>query len=178
MGGEEALLKAVKGRKKGVHKVLDATAGFGADAFLLASRGMEVTMVERDPNLCLLLEDALERGRTISQLKETLGRLCLVPSDHLGFLRNLAPNRFDVVSLDPMFPERKGAALPSKEMQALRQLVGGSSQPEEETELLELALRAASRVVIKRPRKAPPFGGRVARSQMIGRSCRFDIYGR
>ncbi len=139
---------------------------------------MDVTMVEKEPHLCLLLEDALQRGSKYSHLGETLARLHLLRGDSLALLRESLPDRFDVVTLDPMFPERKGAALPSKGMQALRQLVGAGLLPEEEAELLELARHVAPRVVVKRPRRAPPFGGVEARSRRLGRSCRFDIYGR
>lgn len=176
-GGGESLVRAVRGRRKGPLKVLDATAGFGVDAFVLASHGMDVTMMEREPNLCLLLEDGLQRGLRLPSLGEVMGRLRLQQGDSLILLRGTLPGQFDVVSLDPMFPERKGAALPSKEMQALRQLVGAAPLPEEEAEFLECARKVASRVVVKRPKRAPPFGGMEPRSQRLGRSCRFDIYG-
>ena len=43
--------------------VLDATAGLGRDAFLLASLGCTVTMMERQVPVAALLDDGLSRGK-------------------------------------------------------------------------------------------------------------------
>ena len=53
----EYVVRAVLGRKKTTQPltVLDATAGFGHDAFLLAAAGCQVTLVEQMPLLAYLL---------------------------------------------------------------------------------------------------------------------------
>ncbi len=175
-GGSEALVKAVRGSQKGTLRVLDATGGLGTDAFLLACHGMKVTMLEKDPNLCLLLQDGLERAKALPHLKNILEGLHLVQTDSLVFLEELPPGRFDVVYLDPMFPERGGAALPGKEMQILRRLLSDPPPPDEEKVLLERARRAVKRVVVKRPKNAPPLGGIPAPFQRMEKRCRFDLY--
>ena len=52
------------GLKKRTPSVLDATAGLGRDAMLLASLSCSVTAVERSPILGAMLRDALERAAT------------------------------------------------------------------------------------------------------------------
>ena len=53
----------VKGGKR--PSVLDATAGLGKDAFLLASFGCSVSLLERSALIHALLEDGLERQRLL-----------------------------------------------------------------------------------------------------------------
>ena len=60
--GGEAISKAV-GIKKG-HRpnIVDATAGWGRDAFVLATMGCRVHMMERSEVIAKLLEDGLRRA--------------------------------------------------------------------------------------------------------------------
>lgn len=59
--GEENIVKAAKIRGKDKLKILDATAGLGEDAFLLAAAGHDVDMYESDPVIVSLLVDGMER---------------------------------------------------------------------------------------------------------------------
>lgn len=54
----EMLVKAAKSDKEG-RKAIDATAGMGEDAFLLAAQGYEVTLYEQNPVIAALLKDAI-----------------------------------------------------------------------------------------------------------------------
>ncbi len=163
---KEPLAKAVGVSGAGASlTVLDATAGVGRDAYLLASLGCQVTMLERSPVLAALLEDALER------LSEDVS-LTLIYQDACDFMKTCdAP---DVVYLDPMFPEKKKSALVKKDMQLLQRMVGYS---EDETKLISLALEVAkSRVVVKRPQWAAPLDNRKPHWQIKGKRYRFDVY--
>ena len=63
-GGKGQMIAKAVGLNKGfVPTILDATAGLGADAFVLASLGCEVKMIERSPLARLLLADGLERAK-------------------------------------------------------------------------------------------------------------------
>ena len=58
----EHVVRAVVGRKSmadGLH-VVDAMAGFGVDATMLAAAGCQVTMIERLPLLAMLLDQGLQ----------------------------------------------------------------------------------------------------------------------
>src|SRR5688572_20080391 len=62
-GGRGQPIARAIGLKPGVKppSVIDATAGLGRDAFVLACLGCEVTLLERSPTVAALLRDALER---------------------------------------------------------------------------------------------------------------------
>jgi 16S rRNA (guanine1516-N2)-methyltransferase len=64
--------------------------------------------------------------------------------------------------------------LVKKEMRLFKPLVGEDADA---PELLEAALLLAShRVVVKRPRKAPPIAGSKPAYALEGKSSRYDIY--
>ncbi|MBZ4777536.1 class I SAM-dependent methyltransferase, partial [Salmonella enterica subsp. enterica serovar Typhimurium] len=61
-GRGEAVAKAVGIEGDYLPDVVDATAGLGRDAFVLASVGCRVRMLERNPVVAALLDDGLTRG--------------------------------------------------------------------------------------------------------------------
>lgn len=178
-GGKGQMIAKAVGVKAGVYpQVLDLTAGLGRDGFVLASLGCRVTLVERSPVVGLLLEDGLMRARAQAKdpaLVETLQRMELIQREGCDYLANLDAEQLpDVIYLDPMFPEREKSAQVKKEMQAFHQLVG---RDEDAADLLGAALeKARYRVLVKRPRKAPPLAGRPPSYELSGKSSRYDIY--
>jgi 16S rRNA (guanine1516-N2)-methyltransferase len=159
-------------RTKSAPHVLDATAGFGEDAWLLASLGCTVTAVERHPVVAALLADGLRRaGETMPQVA---GRIRIVCANAHELMRSgdfdHAP---DVVYLDPMFPTKRKSALERKPMRLLRRLVG----PDEDAgELVQLARDVAQRrVVVKRPPHGPTLVDEPA-AMHKGKSVRYDVY--
>lgn len=158
--------------------VADLTAGLGEDAFVLAGLGARVVMLERHPVVGALLEDGLRRARQLAETAATaaaIERMELILGDACAWLQartgQLCP---DVIYLDPMFPERGKSARVRKEMQALQRIVGGD---EDSAALFELALdRARYRVVVKRPRHAPPVAPHPVSFTVSGRSTRYDVY--
>ena len=157
------------GRPRGL--VVDATAGLGGDAFLLAVAGFEVLAVERHPEVFEALAEGLERAEADPKLSRWLGgRLRLRLADARDVLEELVD--VSAVHVDPMFPEKRKAALPPKDIQQLRRLVGADEDAEE---LVSVARRVAPRVAVKRPRKAPPLVlGPDATIQ--GKLARYDVY--
>lgn len=186
---EEALSRPRPGRDllwravlSGSARVVDATAGLGADAFHLAAKGAEVVMIERAPALLALLSDALRRaaGDELGEgARAAAARLELVPGDAREMIVDRAlVGEAQVVYLDPMYPRRaKGTrSLPGKEMALLREALGAMSEAEE-SELLATALRAATRrVVVKRPAGAEPLAGVRPSGALSGSTTRYDIY--
>jgi 16S rRNA (guanine1516-N2)-methyltransferase len=163
------------GPRAAAETVLDATAGLGQDAFLLAYHGYRVTAVERSPIVAALLADGLERAAATPELQEAVAtRLHLVAADARDYLPSLAPAQAPaVVYLDPMYPRGKQAALVRKELRILRQLVGDD---EDAGELFSAARRAARRrVVVKRMRLAPALAPEPSRTYQ-GRAVRYDVY--
>lgn len=182
-GKSQAIAKAVGVSVKMKPRVLDATAGLGKDAFVLAGLGCELLMLERSPIVHALLADGLRRARAwvetgngyqIELLRDSLARMQLVAEDARGYMQELAEDSVNVVYLDPMFPERKKSAQVKKEMLAFQTLVG---KDEDADTLLQNALRVAeNRVVVKRPALAPYLADTEPGYQLKGKSSRFDIY--
>lgn len=171
----EAVARAV-GLKGGQPlTVIDTTAGLGKDAFVLASLGADVHLIERSPVVAALLTDAIGRANAEPGLAPVVARMTLHEGDALALLPDLAARVApDVVYLDPMYPEGGTKGQVKKDMQLLRLLLGAT---EEIPELFEAALaHARRRVVVKRPRKAPPLPGRRPGHSIEGRSTRFDVY--
>ncbi|WP_058973261.1 16S rRNA (guanine(1516)-N(2))-methyltransferase RsmJ [Type-D symbiont of Plautia stali] len=173
-GRGEAVAKAVGIKGGYLPDVVDATAGLGRDAFVLAALGCRVRMLERHPVVAALLDDGLRRGYEDAEiggwLRERLTLLHVVSQQALSDITP-AP---DVVYLDPMYPHRQKSALVKKEMRVFQSLVG----PDEDADaLLEPARRLAKkRIVVKRPDYAPPLAGVETQSAVITKSHRFDIY--
>ena len=187
--GRELLVRAARIKQaEGSVRAVDATAGLGEDALLLAAAGFTVDLYERNPVIAALLEDALRRARAVPELAEVAGRMRLAGSDSITALREIAAcehggeaahqasriTRPDVVYLDPMFPERRKSAAVKKKFQLLH----GLEVPcEDEEALLEAARSVHPRkVVVKRPVKGPYLAGVRPSYSIAGKAVRYDCY--
>lgn len=154
--------------------VVDATAGLGQDAFVLAGLGCQVTLFERNPVIHALLADGLARAALNTECAPIVARMTLRQGSSEAWLAAAPEGAADVVYLDPMFPHRDKSALVKKEMQVFRAVVGDDDDAEA---LLAAALKAARyRVVVKRPRKAPGIAGPEPATRIEGKSSRYDLY--
>jgi 16S rRNA (guanine1516-N2)-methyltransferase len=145
----------------------------GRDAFLLASLGAHVTLLERSAEVHALLQDGLARAKTAGpKFAEIVARMTLLSGDARDVLPTLSP---DVVLVDPMHPPRKNTALVKKEMRLLRELVG--EDPDARELMLAALASATRRVVLKWPLRADPMPGLRAPSHQIrGQSTRYDVF--
>lgn len=169
-GKGQDIAKAVGLNKRKQVRVLDATAGLGRDAFVLATLGAEVVLLERVPFVKALLEDGLRRASLDPDVSDIIERMVL--GDYL--INQVPAARFDVVYLDPMFPHSEKSAAVKKEMAFFRDLVG---HDEDADTLLPNALRIAEyRVVVKRPKQAPFLNKHSPTYSLEGKSGRFDVY--
>ncbi len=174
-GRGQLVAKAVGVKKDKIPTVIDATAGLGRDAFVLAKLGCQVQMIERSPVVAELLADGMRRAEHDDEVREIIARMRLAVADARQYLSELdEAERPDVVYVDPMHPERTKAAAVKKEMQLFRALVGAD---EDDAALLQAALGAArKRVVVKRPRKSEAIPGPKPSLVYEGKSTRFDVY--
>lgn len=174
-GKGQDLAKAIGLHKLKVPQVVDATAGLGREAFVLASLGCHITLLERSPIMHALLVDGLKRASDTDnpQLQAIISRMHLEHADALSWLE--APSfKPDVVYLDPMFPERQKSSLVQKEMRCLHEVVG---EDPDSAELLALARGVAKhRVTVKRPRLAPELADLKPAFVISGKAVRFDVY--
>jgi 16S rRNA (guanine1516-N2)-methyltransferase len=170
----QPLAKAV-GIKRGFRPTIaDATAGFGEDCFVLAALGCRVTMIERSPLICALLKNAIARCSTNPRVASIFEHnVTLLPGDSRVALTD-ANQQFDTIYLDPMYPMSQKSALNKQRMRLLRELVGDDH---DDAELLHISLkRAARRVAVKRPAKAPFLAALEPSYSLRSKSSRFDIY--
>ncbi|QWA27524.1 class I SAM-dependent methyltransferase [Pseudomonas sp. RC3H12] len=174
-GGNGQMIAKAVGIAQGVRpRVLDATAGLGKDAFVLASLGCEMTLIERQPLIAALLEDGLARARGDAEIGPIVAHMQLLTGNAIERMRAWEGEAPQVIYLDPMFPHRDKSALVKKEMRVFRPLVGDDLDA---PALLEAALALAThRVVVKRPRKAPIIEGGKPSHSLEGKSSRYDIY--
>lgn len=174
-GRGQPVARAIGLKGSNIPSVVDATAGLGRDAFVLASLGCHVTLLERSPVAAALLDDALERASVDPSTLDVAARMKLVHADAISWLSDIeAQTRPDVVYVDPMFPDTGKSAAAKKDMQAFQQVIGDDL---DSAALLAAAIGAASkRVVVKRPRLGAPIDGIPPSAQMEGKSTRFDIY--
>ena len=163
--GRDLLARAIGRTNK---TIIDATAGFGRDAFHLASLDRRVTGIERSPVLAELLIAELNQP-TAEALRKSIRFIC---ADSRVAIEQLP--RSDVIYLDPMFPQKTiSSAAARKEATLLRGLVGDDRDADE---LWNLAcIHARQRVVVKRSRYAPALGC-VPDLTVSGRVVRYDIY--
>ena len=190
----ELLLQAAK--LTADSQVIDATAGFGHDSLILASTGAQVTMLEQQPLMALLLLAEQLRMSTLPNWQKLMSRLQIINTDALTYFARFnnylgADNEqaIDVIYLDPMFPEDsyqdsktgKGAKV-GKHMQALHQLAHPPTLDEEQ-QLLQSAQAVVSqngqkqgRVIVKRPQFAPLLADQQPSESWNNEAVRFDGY--
>jgi 16S rRNA (guanine1516-N2)-methyltransferase len=174
-GGSGQMIAKAVGIQAGVRPtVLDATAGLGRDAFVLAQLGCALTLIERQPLIAALLEDGMQRAQAVAELAPIMQRMRLVCGNAISLMGNWRAEPPQVIYLDPMFPHRDKSAQVKKEMRLFRPLAGDD---DDAPELLAAALALAThRVVVKRPRKAPAISGELPGYTLEGKSSRYDIY--
>lgn len=147
----EQIVKKAIGKE--VRSLLDMTGGWASDAVLFSLLGIEVTAIESNHGVYALTYDALMRLTASEDLifqwiKNSVDSLEYIFSDSLEWLRQRPSDEFDVIYIDPMFPDKKSKALSPKPMQILQNLVGKNQNV---MPLLQQALKKAKqRVIIKR----------------------------
>ncbi|MGC6358706.1 class I SAM-dependent methyltransferase [Bisgaard Taxon 45] len=173
-GRGEAIAKAAGIKSGYLPSVIDATAGLGRDAFVLAAIGCQVRLVERHPVVRLLLQDGLQRAYSDREIGEMMQQnMRLLPVNHIAQL-DPTVDAADVVYLDPMYPHKQKSALVKKEMRVFQHLVGADLDADS---LLAPALALAKkRVVVKRPDYAQYLAQQSPQFSRETKNHRFDIY--
>lgn len=172
-GRGQDLAKAMGLRAGKTPNIIDATAGLGRDAFLLASLGAQVTLIERSEKMHALLIDGMNRAaKEGGAFSEIISRMTLLKGDAKDLLPGLAG---EAILIDPMHPPRKSSALVKRELRQVREIVGTD---EDAADLVRVALaHASNRVVVKWPAKADPIEGvRACTHQIMGKSTRYDVF--
>ncbi len=172
-GRSQPLAKAIGLNKGKSPTIIDATAGFGRDAFVLASLGCQVTLIERHPWLAAVLQDGLHRAQ--QEAESSAHNMYFIHANAPDYLNQLSDaDKPDVIYLDPMYPSREKSALVKKDMRLLHQLVG---EDIDSNTLFTAAQQAVhQRVVVKRPTGASWLGEQKPHTQIESKTTRYDLY--
>lgn len=160
---KEPLAKALGLTVKRDRLVWDVTCGTAKDALLIYSFGAKVVAFERHPVIYFLLLDAKLRFQVnIDFIYGDSSQIKLGDRE-----------RPDTIYYDPMYPEKKKSALPRKEMQIFKEIVGPDTDSEK---FLEFARSIAlDRVVVKRSLQASKIKSDV-NAVYEGKTTRYDMY--
>jgi len=172
-GRGQNLAKAVGMKSNKNRTIVDATAGLGYDAFILASLGAKVTLIERSKIMHNLLQEGISEAKSFGgEISRIISRMNLIFGDSKFILPDLLP---EVILIDTMYKDRKKTSLVKNDMRLVRDIVG--SDPDY-IELIDVALNQASnRVVIKQPRYADQIDNIKPYShQILGKTIRYDVY--
>jgi 16S rRNA (guanine1516-N2)-methyltransferase len=172
-GRGQNLAKAVGMKSNKNRTIIDATAGLGYDAFILASLGANVTLIERSKIMYNLLQEGISEAKSFGgEISGIISRMNLIFGDSKFILPDLLP---EVILIDTMYKDRKKTALVKNDMRLVRDIVGSDS---DYIQLIDVALNQASnRVVIKQPRYADQIDNIKPYShQILGKTIRYDVY--
>lgn len=170
----QPLARAV-GIKRGFRpNILDATGGLGTDSFVFASLGCKTTICERHPVLAALLSDGLNRAHNHNRVGTIVQEnVTFIEKDAAIYLNDNNP-QINTIYLDPMYPHSESSARNKQEMRVIRDLVGDDDDADQ---LFAACLKSdATRIVVKRPKKAPQLGSIPPSHTIVMKSSRFDIY--
>jgi 16S rRNA (guanine1516-N2)-methyltransferase len=168
--GKNELLAKALGLSKGIKSVVDLTTGLGSDAVFMARLGIEVTTLERNPILYFILQKGLQKSQ--SSIVPFLNKITWLHEDSATWLEKQPDRQIECLYFDPMYPHKKKSALPRQEMIVFRELVG---EDLDSAHVLQIALKKARRVVVKRPLKSEPLHLPVKHS-FEGKVVRYDLY--
>lgn len=183
-GGAELIAKACGLKRHSPRRILDCTGGLGRDAYVLAHRvhasGATIDVCESNPVVMALLRDGIARALEMPASAPIAAAISLYATDALSHLHatpGAIEHDYDVIYLDPMFPERRKSAAIKKEMQALQAVVGHEPQDDQLAALLSAArAEAKQRVVVKRPSHAPYLADQKPTIEYKSKAIRFDVY--
>jgi 16S rRNA (guanine1516-N2)-methyltransferase len=163
----EPLAKSLLIKGNTENKIVDCTLGTGKDAILLLSFGATL--------------DAFERNKLVFALALDAHRRCLVDDELGDFFKKHLKLHFgeainsnclaDTAYFDPMYPEKKKKALPRKEMQIFKELVGADNDILDQLKTLREKFK---NVVVKRPVKSEILDR--PNASFSGKTTRYDRY--
>jgi hypothetical protein len=136
-------------KKKGLN-ILDCTGGFARDSAIISSIGNTVTLIENNPVIMRVLNDAISRIRS-TVVKNIFSNITTKFGDCINFIRT-TNRKYDYIYFDFMFNVNK-SALPSKKEQFLRKIVHNNVHRNQNI-IHEVLQRVGCKVIIKEHAKS------------------------
>ncbi len=177
----DPLARAI-GWKTGKHlRVLDGTCGLARDLIHLWTLGCDVTGIESNPWVFKVASSIVEQHFKSNQQTYQMNdhgfdsdRLRLYNADLFQFIKT--NKNFDVIFLDPMFPDKKSSAKVGKESQVLQKICAQWSMDFEVELMKEILSAGMSRLVVKRPKGAAFIANRTPHHSKEVSAVRYDVY--
>ncbi len=173
INAQQPLLKALgKDILKRKSHIIDATAGFGHDSFIMCRYGLEVTSIEQDPVVYAVL-DAL-KNMLLKKYPQLHWQV--LHGDSIHWLEHISQHKqVDAIYLDPFFI-KKAKALPKNRMQWLQQLAAQEA-PSAETLFNHAMSTNIAKIIVKRDLKAAYICNQLPNAGSITqKTSRFDCY--
>ncbi len=167
---KQPLARAVGRQSK---NILDLTSGFGSDTSLLAGMGYQVECRERHPIVYALFQDALERASLNPLYAQTISNNIRLQFGDGRDVGSSFLHAFDAVYIDPMYPPKKSKASPPRRAQILQMIVG---EDLDQNDLFTWVRNHAKRMVVKRPKHAPPALEEIPHHQIESKMVRWDVW--
>ena len=134
-----------------------------------------VTAIEQDIYIYLLLADALRRAKLLTHLECIAKNITLINCNSGEYINN-TENKFDCIYLDPMFPYRRKSAKVKQNMQLLHTIVTNNEDANKLLFESVIHSKKTKKLIVKRPAKAELLSEKKPSSQLKGKANRFDVY--
>ena len=131
--------------KKSNLNILDCTGGFARDACIISSLGNEVTLVEENPVVSMILRNAINNIQS-DEIKNIFENISIKYGNCIDFIRQ-TKKRYDYIYFDFMF-NINTSALPHKREQFLRKLTTNNIKVNKEI-IHETIQRTDCKIIIK-----------------------------
>tara|TARA_B100000242_G_scaffold289742_1_gene260008 strand:+ start:637 stop:1353 length:717 start_codon:yes stop_codon:yes gene_type:complete len=165
---EIMLKKAISYQIGKPKRVLDATAGLGRDGFIFALLGQNVTMVEENKGMCILIESALNRLPKTSYFNDAKNRIKIINADSSKLKLNTG--NFDIIYLDPMFSTHS-KSMSNKELTFLKTYI------DQKQDFVNIFLKKRyKRLVVKREKSFKSQSTKRANIIYKGKSINFHVF--
>lgn len=151
--------------------VLDMTGGLGRDSILFALAGFNVTIIEQNPYLAIVL------NYLCLTFADALSNMQIYNQDSSEFIRN-SKDTYCCIYFDPMFEDNK-SALSKKDMQIIDEFVNlfPNNHKVDYHEIYTNAIEHCHKLIVKRDNKQDLFISQPKPTyQKIGKTIRFDVY--
>lgn len=141
----KSLFAKALGLKQNQGHLIDLTAGFGKDSFVMSKYFDTVTWVERNPIVYLLLQDGLERLKIKNPQHAAKFNLCF--SEASFFLKSLKSDSNAVLYFDFMFADKKAKS--NKDMVFLKHVTSNDPAVDLNEVLTAATTKTSHRTVLK-----------------------------
>ena len=168
----ESNIKKALGKNLSQLEIFDATGGFLSDSIIFLSLGHKVMAVEQSKIIFSLVNDAILRAEQHIPLLKNLEFI----NDNSIEVFKRKNKEFDVIYLDPMYPEIKKNNKKTGNIEGIKKILKLENLWNNNDEIIDAFFKNSyKKIILKRPLKSKKNYSNI-NYQVIGKTTRFDIY--